>query len=76
MNHINMSPNHITMNFNQNPTISSPVLPIQQIQSPIQSPQMSSPISMTNPNGLQPTTNKIVAQQYQEVPKPAVNRVG
>lgn len=69
------------MNFNQNPTISSPVLPIQAlpmqpIQSPIQNPQMSPPISITNPNGLQPTANKIVSQQYQEVPKQAVNRAG
>ena len=76
MNHINMSPNHITMNFNQNPTISSPVLPIQPLPiQPIQNQQMQSPISLTNPNGLQPTTNKIVSQQYQEVPKQAVNRV-
>jgi hypothetical protein len=80
MNHINISPNHIPMNFNQNSTISSPVLPIQTIpmqalQTPIQNQQMPSPISMTNPNVLQPTSNKIVSQQYQEVPKQIVNRV-
>jgi hypothetical protein len=78
MNHINMSPNHITMNFNQNPTISTPVLsiqtiPVQQMQN---SPQITSPMSITNPNGLQPTTNKIVPQQYQEVPKQSINRTG
>jgi len=75
-----MSPNHIPMNFNQNPTISSPVLPIQTlpiqpIPNPIQNQQMPSPHSMTNPNGLQPTSNKIVSPQYQEVPKQVVNRV-
>ena len=86
INHLNISPNHINMGFNQTPAISSPTLPHQPMPLPTQTTQtqtqnspaqLPSPSVVSNPNGLQPTSNKISGQQFQEPSKPnPINRLG